>query len=217
MDRHLDIPCIPTLDSTTNADELTSILDCKGTRGYIDTLNWQAQFHYRPLATFDIAHSGKAIYINFFAREQNIRAVNTANNSPVSEDSCVEFFVEPKGDGHYWNFEFNCIGAINASHRIERPNPTRLTDAELAQIIRHAFLGNTAFGDRTGIHTWSLLVIIPLSLIGVNYEGTPLPLRANLYKCSGKSTMPHYLTWNAIDTPKPNFHTTANFGSLTLL
>lgn len=217
MNKHLDIPHIAELDSTSDADELTRILDTKGARGYIDTLNWPDQFPYRPLATFDIAHTGKAIYVNFTVREQCIRAVNTANNSAVCNDSCVEFFIDPKGDGHYWNFEFNCIGAIHTSQRTERHNAIRLTDEELGQVIRHASLGSEAFGDRPGIHTWSLLVIIPLSLIGVSYDGSPVLLRANIYKCSDKSAMPHYLTWNAVNTPKPNFHTPEYFGSITLL
>ncbi len=217
MDKHLDIPHIAELDETSSADVINRLLDSKGARAYIDTLNWAEQFPYKPATGFNIAHSGKAIYINFFTREQNIRAVNDANNSAVCNDSCVEFFVEPVRNGLYWNFEFNCIGTIHASSRTDRHNATHLSDAELAKVFRHASIESKPFGDRPGLHSWNLLAIIPLSLIDVSYEGTPINLRANFYKCSDKSAMPHYLSWNAISSDKPNFHLTDFFGTITLL
>jgi hypothetical protein len=39
-------------------------------------------------------------------------------------------------------------------------------------------------------------------------------IRANFYKCGDKLQSPHYLSWNPISLPKPNFHCPDFFGIL---
>lgn len=211
----VNAPYLPQLDSS-NADDIVSLLEQYGTRQQIDSLNWK-QYPYSPLTTFTVAHSGTAIYIDFFVRCNYLRAHNSEDLSPVSQDSCVEFFVSPTCDNHYWNFEFNCIGTINASHRSERKNPTRLSHEELASVRRYASCGTRPFREMEGIFAWSLIVAIPLDLIGVKYTpGEPLTLAANFNKCASATSAPHYLSWNPIDTPEPNFHHPEFFGQLIL-
>ncbi|MDE6332301.1 MAG: hypothetical protein K2L80_06835, partial [Muribaculaceae bacterium] len=130
---------------------------------------------------------------------------------------CVEFFVEPRKGGEYWNFEFNCIGTVNASHRFSRPEPVRLTDDEIDRIRRYASCGSRPFRELEGIFTWNLLVVIPLDIIGVEYNGSPVEMRGNFYKCASAASQPHYLSWNPIDTPHPDFHQPDFFGDITLL
>lgn len=211
----LDVPYIPELD-TMNADEITSVLDSRGARGRIAELNWP-QFPYAPLATFSIAHSGTAVYIDFFTRCNYLRAENYTDLSPVAEDSCVEFFVSPGCDSHYWNFEVNCIGTINASHRRERKNPTRLSDDELRRIRRYASCGTRPFREMEGMFAWNLLVAIPLDLLGIKYEGKPVNMRGNFYKCASATAAPHFLSWNPVVSERPDFHRPQNFGLITLL
>lgn len=209
---------VPQIDKIENLhiDNIINILDEKGQRHIIDSLNWAKLFPYHPLSSFTIAHDGVYIYIDFFVRCNYLKAENYTNNSPVSQDSCVEFFVSPKGDNHYWNFEFNCIGTINASHRTERKNPTRLNDFELDQVIRYASCGNKPFQELEGIFTWNLLVAIPLTLIGVEYNGSPISMKGNFYKCASGSSQPHYLSWSPINTEKPDFHRQDFFGDIIL-
>ena len=215
--KSLRIPLIPALDEMgDNTDEIIRLLDDKGVRRSISEVNWANEFPYRPLTTFAIAHTGKNLYIDFLVRCNFLGAVNYKNQSPVSEDSCVEFFVQPRPGGHYWNFEFNCIGAINASHRMVRPRPTRLTDAELARVRRYPSCGTRPFCELEGLFTWNLLVAIPLDLIGVEYDGTPVGMRANFYKCASATSQPHYLSWNPIGLDKPGFHCPEYFGNITL-
>lgn len=211
----LTIPKIDKIDSVY-AENVIDLLENNGKRCIIDSVNWEKEFPYRPLSSFTIAHDGSNIYIDFFVRCNYLKAENYENNSPVSQDSCVEFFVAPKGDNHYWNFEFNCIGTINASHRTERKNPTRLNDKELAQVIRYASCGNKPFQELEGIFSWNLLVIIPLSLIGVEYYGSPIAMKGNFYKCASGCTQPHYMSWNPINTEKPDFHRQEFFGNIIL-
>lgn len=212
----LNIPYLPQLDSRPNPDAIMNLLDEKGVRRTIDQVNWREQFPYQPLTTFSAAHSGSHLYIDFFTRCNFLRAVNFTNQSPVSEDSCVEFFVEPKPGGDYWNFEFNCIGTVNASHRCDRRHPTRLTDDEIARISRFASCGDRPFRELEGIFTWNLLVTIPLDLIGLKFEGEDLTIRGNFYKCASKASQPHYLSWTPIDSPTPDFHRPDCFGTIIL-
>lgn len=214
--KSLSIPFIPELDSLSS-DDVIKTLDDSGARRTIDTVNWPDQFPYRPLTAFSIAHSGKAVYIDFFVRCNYLRAVNYLNNSPVHQDSCVEFFVQPKNDDpHYYNFEFNCIGTIDAARRLDRHNTTPLTDEQLNQVKRVASCGNKPFEEVEGMFTWNLLVVIPLDLIGIKYEGTPVKLRGNFYKCADKTSVPHFLSWSPVDTPEPDFHRPEFFADLTL-
>lgn len=215
QNKSLHIPYIPELNDIPSEESLPLLLD-KGVRESIQSLNWAAEYPYHPLTVFTTAHSGTHLFIDFFVRCNYLLAVNYTDNSPVSDDSCVEFFVAPGCDNHYWNFEFNCIGAINASHRTERRNPTRLTHGQLAEIKRYASCGDKPFREVEGLFTWNLLVIIPLSAIGVHYEGAPIKMKGNFYKCAAGSSQPHYLSWNPIKTPTPDFHRPEFFGDLIL-
>lgn len=202
----LEIPFLPDLDHLTEPDQITSLLDDKGARGEIDIVNWPEQFPYRPMASFSIAYTHKAIYIDFLTRCNYLLAENTADNSPVSNDSCVEFFLQPPGDGAYYNFEFNCIGTIYGSRRYGRPNPDRMTSDILAKVKRFPSITPKPFKELEGLFTWSLLVVIPFDLMGLDGTNLPEGFRANFYKCAAGASEPHYLTWAPIKSEKPDFH-----------
>ncbi len=38
--------------------------------------------------------------------------------------------------------------------------------------------------------------------------------KANFYKCADKTSYPHWLTWNPVDHPSPNFHLPQYFGAI---
>ena len=38
--------------------------------------------------------------------------------------------------------------------------------------------------------------------------------RANFYKCGDMLSVPHYVTWNPVGTPKPDYHRPEYFGEL---
>ncbi|MDE6809309.1 MAG: hypothetical protein K2J42_04390 [Muribaculaceae bacterium] len=211
----LVIPYLEQLDAS-NITDATSILHEHGNRVSVDSVNWKSQFPYHPLTAVYTGHNGSYIFIEFFVRCNFLRAVNTNNNSPVSQDSCVEFFVSPTGDNFYFNFELNCIGAINASCRSERHNPTRLNDEQLARIIRYASCGTRPFNEVEGLFSWSITMAIPLDLIGLEFKGEPIQIKANFNKCASATSQPHYLSWWPIDTPSPDFHQPSFFGPVTL-
>ena len=203
----------PSLD-TLDGDALYNYFDNFGHRHTIGCVNWPETFPAKPIASFAILRSMTAIYVDFQVSGRYIRAINSENLSPVAQDSCVEFFISPTADNYYFNFEFNCIGAVNASHRRERKFPTRLSTEEIDSIRRYPSLGTTPFEERDGVHSWRLLVAIPLCLIGLRTNVFPLTVTGNFYKCGGRTSEPHYLSWSPIDSPAPDFHLPATFGQL---
>ncbi len=214
--KSLSIPCIEELDCMSPED-IIKTLDDRGARRTIDIVNWPGQYPYRPLTAFAIAHSGTAIYIDFFVRCNYLRAVNYRNNSSVHQDSCVEFFVQPDpADPHYYNFEFNCIGTPDVAKRLSRDSFERFTDEQLARITRVASCGNKPFEEVQGMFNWNLLVIIPLDLIGISSDSFPVTMRGNFYKCADMTTVPHFLSWSPVCTENPDFHRPEFFGTLTL-
>lgn len=127
------------------------------------------------------------------------------------------FFVQPEGSKGYWNFEFNCIGTIKASHRESRNTAvTPLSDSDIASIAVLPSCGRRPFREVEGLFTWDILAAIPLSLLGLKYEGKPLELRGNFYKCASGTSQPHFLSWSPISTPAPDFHRPEYFGKIIL-
>jgi len=212
----LTIPYNPALDSLgADGDAIIAALDDKGVRGQIMHVDWPDLYPYRPMTGFAAAYSQSALYIDFLVRCNYLRAENYLPQSAVSEDSCVEFFIEPEPGGEYWNFEFNCIGTVNASHRLTRNAPVRLTEAEIARIRRFASCGTRPFRELEGLFTWNLLVAIPLDLMGLDPANLPAKVRGNFYKCASATSEPHYLSWQPVYTEKPDFHRPEFFGDIT--
>ena len=211
--KQLKMSYYPQLDNMDMAD-VSNFLELNEEKHHIGCRNWVDKYHFQPLAAFTIAYSDKYIYVDFYVRGNNLRAVNHTNNSPVAEDSCVEFFLSIPESKEYWNFEFNCIGTVNASHRETRENPTRLTDCEIAQIKRYTSCGATPFEEKEGIHSWNLMIAIPFSLIGLDATNLPEFIKGNFYKCGSKTSTPHLLSWSPIEYPKPDFHRPEFFGTI---
>ena len=145
-----------------------------------------------------------------------LRAAALEDNGPVWGDSCCEFFVSHPSDGTYYNFELNCIGTLLASKRRSRNDADMFTAQELAQIRRFSTLENKAIEEAGEIRCWSTAIIIPMALIGLDAGNLPVTIRANFYKCGDLTAHPHFLSWNPIDLPKPDFHRPEFFGTLTL-
>ena len=211
----LNVPFVEGLDAMSMAS-VADYMELHLKKVGINCVNWEDKYPYHPITVFSMAYSDKFLYVNYFVRCNYLRAVNYKNNSPVAEDSCVEFFMQTPGSEEYWNFEFNCIGAINASHRKDRKHPIRLTDMELATVKRYATCGNNPFQELEGIFNWGLAIAIPFELIGVDVSKRPIEMKGNLYKCASATSMPHYLSWAQIKTDKPDFHRTEYFGKIIL-
>lgn len=184
----------------------------------IDCINWK-EYPYKPEVQFKITNDEHLIYLQFNVREKYIRAVETIINGDVYKDSCVEFFVSPKTDGKYYNFEFSCIGVPHVAYGPDRYQRVKLPIEIIEQIKVKSSLGTEPFEEKKGDFTWKLNVEIPITcFIHDNlksFEG--LRARANFYKCGDATSEPHYLSWSPIGTEKPDFHQYPFFGNLLFI
>jgi len=214
--KRLSIPFLPELNQFS-IEEAYTLLDDRGTRIPVEILNWPTTFGYRPLTTVCIARSNTALFLAYQVHGNCLRAVNTKDNQPVHEDSCVEFFVKHPDSDDYYNFEFNCIGTCKAArHHKGRENAVDFDPEQLTQIKRWSSLGKRAFNELSGLFNWDLCVSIPFSLMALTPENLPERLMGNFYKCADATEQPHYVSWSPIQTEKPDFHRPEFFGELLL-
>lgn len=179
----------------------------------IDVINWQ-EFNYKPHISFKILHDNEKIYIKYYVKETNIRAVEGKRGGRVWEDSCCEFFFSVN-EGSYYNLETNCIGIPLLNCKI---NGEKFEAPEniINLIETYSTLGTEPFDVKVGDFEWQMVVCLPIaaifkhqinSLSGYNF-------RANFYKCGDLTQKPHYLSWNPIDCEKPAFHKPEFFGEI---
>ncbi len=167
-------------------------------------------------AWFTAWYDAEALHVAFHTYDAPLYCRHFGDQTPVSQDSCVEVFIQPHHGGEYWNFEFNVGCSVNASHRFERPKPTRLSSAEIATILRRAVPEITTETIIPGNNSsWDFEVDIPWALMNVTPE-KGMHMRANFYACASEGD-PHYcLSWSPIATPAPDYHRPEFFGEIIL-
>lgn len=195
--------------------EVSGRLDMHGAGNLIDNVNWK-DFSYKPEVRFNIAYTAKEILIKYYVKEDYFRAEKTETNQMVCEDSCVEFFVSPAEDGIYYNFEFNAIGTCFLGSGTGRSD-SKVAPAAVVSGIRRLTSGTKKTDKEiTGKIAWDITLAIPVEVFfrhRINgLKGKTF--RANFYKCGDKLTVPHYITWNPVPTPQPDYHRPEYFGIL---
>jgi hypothetical protein len=209
------VPKVSITDSLS-FDNVSTILEKNAPLNKVNWLEWK-EFPYQPEVQFRIAHDDSLLFLKYYVKEEHILARRTDPNSAVHRDSCVEFFVDPIQNGNYYNFEFNCIGTTHLAYGPRRGERTFIP-AELIEneIKTWSTLGNQSFEEKSGAFEWEMVVVIPASIFihneGLNFS--KLISNANFYKCGDDTTKPHYLSWNPVKTPKPDFHRPEYFGVL---
>ncbi|GHT03573.1 hypothetical protein AGMMS49525_08880 [Bacteroidia bacterium] len=210
-----------------HAASLPNILDWKSkaellmqvaNQGAVNTVNWPESYPYCPEVKFYTAWAGNTFYLLFDVQEDAVQALNTGYQSPVWQDSCVEFFIQTPDpeENTYRNFEFNCIGGILASVRRSRKDYQSFSDAEMDKLVVHTSLPKQPITTPKACH-WQLLAEMPFEMLGLpNKNPIGRKLRANFYKCGDETPQPHYLSWNPVETPTPDFHRPEFFGSLEM-
>ena len=169
-------------------------------------------YPYKPSVNFKIAYTSNSILLTYDVKEEHIKAEYRNTNDPVYKDSCVEFFLSFDGT-HYYNLEFNCMGTglisygdANKDRRQRLPNRT----VELVKTC-------STINARNGLDKeWRLLLDIPFTVFEADAIVTLVNVRCtgNFYKCGDELPTPHFVSWNKIDHPFPNFHLPQFFGEL---
>ena len=177
----------------------------------IDQVAWPDQYPYKPEAKFQIAYTDHNIIIHFDVQEEFVKAQFIRPNENVWEDSCVEFFLSLDNKETYYNFEFNALGTgligYGPSIKTER---SRLAEDQILTV-------DSLIQVKTikGKKSWQQILIIPIELFGITSNELPGKLaHANFYKCGDGLPNPHFISWNLIENPTPNFHLPQYFGEI---
>lgn len=170
-------------------------------------------------ATFSVGHDGSDILLQYNVNEPQVRAVNTEINSSVWEDSCVEFFFKPEGDENYYNFEINAIGTVLGGYGKDGKNREKIQSSYLEMIETVPSLGREPFDSIDTPTEWSVKIKIPLKALVFSKIESLYGLKgsANFYKCGDKLRQPHFLSWNKVQSPEPNFHLSQFFGEIRFI
>lgn len=197
------------IENMTFEDILAAVVG--GQEFPLSCVNWK-EFPYAPQVSFHVAHTDKALVVLFDVKEDHVRGVNLEANGPVWEDSCVEIFLAVPGSEGYFNFETNCIGTSLAAFRRSRTDADMFGPEKMESVGTVASLPHEAIDLQEEGKEWSMMKIIPFSLLGLSEK--PAVLKGNFYKCGDCCARPHFLSWAPIDLPQPNFHCPEFFGEI---
>jgi hypothetical protein len=212
--KQIEVPFCAGIGKQENLAAISTFLDARPFHS-INIQPWP-DFNDAPQARFSLAHSGDSLFIKFQVAEKYVRATYRASNEPVYKDSCVEFFLAVGDRQAYYNLEFNCIGTCLMGYGT-KDKKTRhyLPEAVIAKIKRQALL-KAGEASPAGLFTWELTVAIPREVFCYHELTTLQGVRggANFYKCGDDLPEPHFLVWNDIKAPAPDFHLPEFFGEI---
>jgi hypothetical protein len=174
---------------------------------------------FQPVVTAKMMYDTENVYLIYKVEDRHVRIQNTKFNGPVSTDACVEFFFSPDSDWplRYFNVEINAGGTgLMAYHKDGKRTNVTEEDFNVVEIAHT--LPKKLEQEISEPVTWFLEFKMPLSLLA-KYGNFTQPKKgvewkANFYKTSSRSTNPHYITWNVVQNPVPQFHLPQYFGKL---
>lgn len=215
IQKRLQVPCLNISSRETTFDRIKLMLEAAAVAD-IDQVNWKEAFPKLLPVKVRVAHDGNRFYLYYTVTGEQLRAVNTRDFGSVWEDSCVEFFMQREGEKMYRNFECNVFGVMLSRKQEARGEGVSQID-QMPSIFRHGTVSHRYEGD-TQVTDWTMYLEIPKQAMGfADHESfAGQRVRANFYKCGDETPEPHFLSWNPIDTPKPDFHLPEFFGLLEL-
>jgi hypothetical protein len=181
---------------------------------------------HHPKTEVKLLYTQNGIYGKFKVEDNYVRSVESGYLAPVCRDSCVEFFVKPKKNRGYLNFEFNCGGSLLCTYITDSTRTdtgfkemVELKESELNQVKIYHSLPSIVEPEIKDDTEWFIGCYIPFSLIekyvgklSFSKKSHPPEWRCNFYKCGDKTSHPHWASWNPITAT--NFHLPECFGIL---
>ena len=210
MSQSLNIKSLSNIQDPKNINLVSQMLN-DIEKHQLDYVPW-TEYPYKPMVYFSIAHFENCILLKFFVQEKQIRAINHTINSPIWEDSCVEFFISFDNGQNYYNIEFNCIGTGLIGYGKSKTERV-LLDVSIINQVKTLSVINSEKNQKA---SWELTMSIPLTVFEKSSidQLENLQCRANFYKCGDMLPDPHYISWTNIDSEFPNFHLPNYFGNL---
>jgi len=159
----------------------------------------------------------------FKVEDHSLLARYTNIHEPVWRDSCVEFFVKPKGVRGYINFEFNCIGTLLCSHVTNHERTTdgfresrRIEKEDCQSVLRMSSINEPVPVEVTAEKEWYLEFFIPFELLRKYFGDITInpgdEWTSNFYKCGDDLINPHWIAWSEVK--ELNFHSPEDFGKI---
>ena len=214
--RTLKVPC-QHIASQNNIFDRIKYLNEAGVEAHIDNVNWREDYPKFLQVTVYVAHDGEQLFLLYKVFGEVLRTVCTHDFDPVWQDSCVEFFVQRDNESNlYSNFECNAKGVLLASLHKSREESIKFSPHEMESVFRHASIIYRYEKNGNQVSDWSLYLEIPKHLLRFDAKESLSQkiFKANFYKCGDLTDEPHFLSWNPISAPKPNFHVPQFFGQL---
>ncbi len=185
-----------------------------GTTLQIGNFPWKKEFPSCPETHVTVSYTDEGFDLHFVSFETNLRATETAPNTMVCFDSCMEMFMQfaPDTDPRYINIEINPNGAAYSAISYDRHHSTLI---DPAYITGELDIQTAVFDDR-----WEIRCHIPVSYIKRQIpsyaHGAGAHLRGNFYKCGELTGHSHFGCWSNIEWQQPDFHRPEFFGDLIL-
>lgn len=203
-----------TNDEPHSIAEVGSALESEAQETPVACLNWP-QHSYCPKVSFRIGHIQTELWLKFYVEEERIRALETRVHGEVYKDSAIEFFLS-FDKKNYYNFECNCIGTPHLAYGPSRENRTFIPLPLMGQLTTLPSLDKQPFAEKSGGFKWTLTARIPVTCFTFHTltSLSGVQATANFYKVGSGLTVPHYVTWSPVRTPKPSYHCPEFFGDI---
>ena len=176
---------------------------------------------HQPKTQAKLMYDDKNIYAIFRVEDKYVRAISQKHQDMVCRDSCVEFFFTPDEDisQGYFNLETNCGATLLFYHQKEKGKNVRAVATEDCQRIKiMSSMPKKVDPEIAEPTLWTVKYALPIAMLKeythVTEPGPGVVWKANFYKCADKTSHPHWLTWNPVDRPRPNFHLPQYFGTI---
>ena len=176
----------------------------------IDYVNWDYGA-FKPETYAQIVYDETGFAVKFTVKEENPQCEKTEDFMEVSEDSCVEFFMnfDPEHSDYYINIEVNAIGKMYGAFRTDRYNFTMLTLDEVKGLNIQAAIEEGQ---------WTVQYHISLELLQSKYPGFTLEkckyIKGNMYQCGLCNQPEHYLSLFPVKCETPDYHRPEYFGEM---
>ncbi len=213
---------VPRFESPTGVPGVPDHVWTRAASLAVDQFRPEGSDH-RPQTTLQLLHDGRCLHGLFRVQDRYVRCVHQAYGDPVYRDSCVEFFVQPKAGGGYFNFEFNCGGAFLCNYITDETRvatgfktAVKLTAADVARVRVVSSLPRIVEPEIAEPVSWWLTFAIPAEVMEKFVGPVGLLSRqtwhGNAYKCGNDTSHPHWAAWSPVD--RLNFHLPRCFGEL---
>jgi hypothetical protein len=179
---------------------------------------------HRPVTHVKLLHDATSVRLIYKVSDRYVHCTRTEYQSDVWNDSCVEWFAQPKAGRGYFNFEINCIGTLHV-HYVE--DPTRAAGGKLKKSTPVPYETGTLVEVYHSIPSaidpeiaepleWTIEMKVPLTFFEP-FIGPVGPLsgktwRANFNKCADQTSHPTWATWSPVS--ELNFHRPDEFGTI---